>query len=40
MVMDLRDHLPERRREVFAGVARVHVTRAHRIERRPAVKDP
>jgi len=32
-VMELRDHLPIRWREAFAGVARVHVTRAHRVER-------
>jgi len=32
-VMELRDQLPERWREVFAEVERVHVTRAHRIER-------
>jgi len=32
-VMELREQLPERWRDVFAGVARVHVTRVHRIER-------
>jgi hypothetical protein len=26
-VMELREHLPERWQEVFAGVARVHATR-------------
>jgi len=30
-VMELRDHLPERWREAFAGVPRVHVTRVHRL---------
>jgi hypothetical protein len=34
MVMELRDHLPERWKEAFAGVARVHVTRVHRVDRR------
>jgi hypothetical protein len=35
-VMELREHLPARWKEAFAGVARVHVTRVHRVERRPA----
>jgi hypothetical protein len=34
-VMELKEHLPERWREVFADVARVHVTRVHRVDRRP-----
>jgi hypothetical protein len=35
-VMELKEHLPERWQEAFAGVARVHVTRVHRVDRRPA----
>ena len=34
-VMELKDSLPERWQEAFAGVARVHVTRVHRVDRRP-----
>jgi hypothetical protein len=34
MVMELRDHLPQRWKEAFAGVARVHLTRVHRVDRR------
>jgi hypothetical protein len=34
-VMELKEHLPERWQEAFAGVARVHVTRVHRVDRRP-----
>jgi len=33
-VMELKEHLPERWRAAFAGVARVHVTRVHRVDRR------
>ena len=33
-VMELKDHLPERWREAFSGVTRVHVTRVHRVDRR------
>jgi hypothetical protein len=33
-VMELKEHLPERWQEAFAGVARVHVTRVHRVDRR------
>jgi len=35
-VMELKAHLPERWQEAFAGVARVHVTRVHRVDRRSA----
>jgi hypothetical protein len=34
-VMELKEHLPDRWQEAFAGVARVHVTRVHRVERTP-----
>jgi hypothetical protein len=36
-VMELRDRLPARWKEAFAGVARVHVTRVHRVDRRPNI---
>jgi hypothetical protein len=35
-VIELREHMPDRWQEVFAGVARVHVTRVHRVDRRSA----
>jgi hypothetical protein len=35
-VMELKEHLPERWKEAFGNVARVHVTRVHRVDRRPA----
>jgi hypothetical protein len=35
-VMELRDHLPNRWREAFAGIARIHITRLHRVDRRSA----
>jgi len=34
--MELKEHLPERWQEAFAGVASVHVTRVHRVDRRSA----
>jgi hypothetical protein len=36
-VMELKEHLPEPWQAAFAGVARVHVTRVHRVDRRSAI---
>jgi hypothetical protein len=33
-VMELKEHLPRQWQEAFANVARVHVTRVHRVDRR------
>ena len=35
-VMELKEHVPERWQDAFAGVARVHVTRVHRVDWRSA----
>jgi hypothetical protein len=35
-VVELKEHLPERWKDAFLGVARVHVTRLHRVEQRRA----